>query len=158
MPTREEYQRKVEGWVSGGVGVGTSADDLYQTLRGTEFYAPRSVVRQVWNETVRGISYVPLINRLGEDEGVPRSWVHSTSWQYEQPFAATVKIVGIDTYTQEERTSFYTLLYDNMPTTRQILEDADSVALSEVSGPLRDKQTFTIQRLSHVFGARWSTP
>jgi hypothetical protein len=158
MPTREEYTRKVEGWVEHGIGVGTSADDLYQTLRGTEFYAPRSIVRQVWNETVRGISYLPIINKLGEDEGIPRSWVHSTSWQYEQPFAAVVKITGKDPFTQIESSDFVTVLYDNMPTTGQIYSDASDLAQAEETYPLKEKQTFEIQRISHVFGARWSTP
>lgn len=158
MPTREEYQRKVEGWVSGGVGVGTSADDLYRTLRGTEFYAPRSVVRQVWNETVRGISYVPLINKLGEDEGVPRSWVKSTSWQYDQPFAAVVKITGLDLVTQQTESHFVTVLYGNMPTTGQIYSDASDLAQAEETYPLLEQQDFSIQSISHVFGARWSTP
>jgi hypothetical protein len=158
MPTREEYARTVEGWIEHGVNVGTSADALYDVLRNSEFYAPRSVVREVWNETVRGISYVPNINALGEDEGIPRSWVHSTSWKYEQPFAATVKITGKDPFTQEVSSEFVTVLYGNMPTTGQILSDASDLAQAEETYPLKEQQTFEVQRISHVFGARWSTP
>jgi hypothetical protein len=158
MPTREEYARTVEGWIEHGVNVGTSADALYDVLRNSEFYAPRSVVREVWNETVRGISYVPNINALGEDEGIPRSWVHSTSWQYEQPFAAVVKLTGKDPFTQIESSEFVTVLYGNMPTTGQILSDASDLAQAEETYPLKEQQTFEVQRISHVFGARWSTP
>jgi len=158
MPTREEYAATIEGYVRGGVNVGTSADDLYQSLRNTPYYAPRSVVREVWNEVVRADIFSPLINTLGEDELIPRSWVYRTNWKYTQPFAALVEVTGVNLVTGRSETKYVTKLYNNMPTTGQIYSDASDSIWVDETFPRFEPTTFSIQRVSHVRKASWSTP
>lgn len=158
MPSREEYRRLVESWVEGAQESITGADMLYEALRDTPYYAPRAIVREVWEETMRASSYVPLIQRLDPEESIPRSWVHSTDWQYSQPFAVQVEIAGTDTVTQAGLSQHITLLYDNMPTLGLIEEDAYTAIAEEITVPMMSMPTVSLSRISHVFGARWSTP
>lgn len=41
-------------------------------MRENQYYVPRQYVRDVWRETVAGLGYTPLINRLTSESLIPR--------------------------------------------------------------------------------------
>jgi hypothetical protein len=156
-PLETEYRRRVESWVEHGIGIVTSADALYALLHDTPFEAPRRVVREVWADTVVAQSYVPLINRLGEEDLIPRGWVKKTDYKFDNPFIVKVGITGLDPETGLIKTKFATLTYDNMPTLGLIGED--SAALVEGDSPKLTTEFYLLEvmSVSHMRGKPWST-
>lgn len=150
-----EYRARVEAWVDAGTNAFSSADKLYAYLRNTEFSAPRSVVRDVWRETIAAKEYIPLINRLDPDSLIPRSWVKTTDYNYSEPYAVKVKVTGELGLGPGVNEHYVTLLYGSMPTRGQIGEDyAGALEASNLSySP--SSLSFKIERVTHRRGASW---
>jgi hypothetical protein len=150
-----EYRARVEAWVDKGTGTFTNADTLHKALVGTEFSAPRRIVRDVWRETVVAKEYIPLINRLDPESLIPRAWVQPTAYNYSEPYAVKVKITGQIEDSTGVTEHFATLLYDHMPTRGEIGEDyAGTLEMSNLSYT-PSSLAFSITKISHRQGAVW---
>jgi len=154
-PTDDKYRALVQNWIEAGQEVVTSADALYELLRYTDFYAPRSIVREVWGETVAAKSYIPLINRLPEEQNIPRSMTQSTTWDYSEPYAVKVKVTGIMGEEGEIPEHYVTLLYAAAPTRGQIGEDyAGMLEWSNIKYVPESLQ-YNISAVYHKKGSPW---
>jgi hypothetical protein len=107
----EEYRRRIEEWVETGTAWYPSADELYAALRGTPYEAPRRIIREEWREHIASQGYVPLINRMSDEDYIPRRWLGTTYADYLDNYAIKVKISGPDSLTGAIKEHFITLEY-----------------------------------------------
>lgn len=108
---RQFGQQWLPGALEGLKGV-TSADKLYESLRGTELYVPRSYVREWWNDNVRAQNYAPLLNRLGQNDLAPRSAFKTTDTFTRDNYFYLLNVTGFNPLTGETTTQ-HIGIYDN---------------------------------------------
>jgi len=151
----EEYRARIEEWIEAGIGTVTSADELYEILRETEYYAPRRIVREEWAEHVRTGGYIPLINRLPDTDYVPRSWVQETGASYRDNYAVKIKLTGLDAITGKEMERYITLEYGSLPQKIGITQDAADFLYWYNFDLEPGKSQLRIERILHQRGMPW---
>jgi len=90
----------------------TSADKAYTWMRENDLYVPRSYVRTKYAEIIRGAEHIDIINRLPENNLVPRRWMEETSFEYKQKYNYIMKLSGVDAFTTEPREEFTNVASD----------------------------------------------
>jgi len=111
-PYQAEQLARAEQWlpsVYAQVPEVTSADKAYQWLRANDMYVPRSYVREMWGNIIRGQDLVSIANRLPDAALVPRDWMQESVFHYASKYIYIVKTEGTDSYTGLRRTDYVTV-------------------------------------------------
>jgi len=130
-PYQQEQRARAETWMAAMLArepTITSADKAYDWLRQHDYYVPREAVRYAWRETIRGAEHIDLVNRLEEQERVPRSWMEETSFRYGQAYNYIVEIAGRDSATGEVRKEYVTVTSQENLTLGEVFADAAQAA------------------------------
>ena len=132
-PYAAEMYARAEVWVPSILarepGV-TSADKAYAYLRDAGYAVPRSAVREVWREAIRGQDYIAIANRLESEDRVPESWMTPTEWDYSHRYNYVVEISGTNDITGLPETRHVTVTSDTLITIGEAEGDAANAAFN----------------------------
>jgi hypothetical protein len=153
--TDAEQRRRVESWIISGQATITAADTMYELLRGTEWEASRRIVREVWAEVKTGLGYIPLINRLPEEEYIPRSWIRQTDAELRENYLVKYRVSGIDAITHEFKWQYVSLEYDRLPSKGEIGEDSSQFIYRYLFSMEPGLTDITLLDVAHKRGLSW---
>jgi len=106
----------------------TSADKAYAWMRANDLYVPRSYVREKWGEIIRGQEYLSIVNRLSENDMVPRRWMEESVFEFGSQYNYVMKITGVDIASGELREEFMTVASNDNLTVEEIQGQAVNAA------------------------------
>jgi len=118
-----EMIARAENWMPmiGGASPDiTSIDKLWQTTRETPFYVPREAFRIAAREWQNEKVVLDLVNRLPEDNLVPRMWFKDGYQHMAENYRYVITYTGYNTETGQ--------LYDQS----LVVDSAQSLTLSEI--------------------------
>lgn len=132
-----------------------SADAAYSALREMGMPIPRQYVREAWREQVIAQNYLPLINRMADEEIIPRRWFQSTEQRFTTPFAYKVRIRGTELETGQPLEKTVTIGSDIRYMVGEIREFGDYWAATYDFDMFISPPTVEITGVLHRAGARW---
>lgn len=133
----------------------TAADEMYEYLRDEGFYVPRKWVREAWSREKTGEQYRPLLDRLDEEQLIPREWHEESEFQWEHNFAYVVKVEG-QSATEDEIIERWVTVESDDPLTSDIIQtEAVSYASRYGFEVIQGIPSTTVERAAHKAGAPW---
>ncbi len=72
----------------------TNADVLFDQMRASDMYVPRTYVRDEWRERKTESNYMDIVERMSDADLVPIGWMRQTSLNYKEKFIWKVSLKG----------------------------------------------------------------
>lgn len=72
----------------------TNADVLFDQMRNSDMYVPRSYVRDEWRERKQEGNYMDIVERMGDADRVPQGWMRQSDMNYRQKYIWKVRLQG----------------------------------------------------------------
>jgi len=130
---RQEHLARAEQWlpaVMARVPEVTSADKAYTWMRENDLYVPRAYVREKWGEIIRGQETISIVNRLSENDRVPRRWMEESAFEFGSQYNYVMKLSGVDIASGALKEDFMTVSSHENLTVEEIQGQAVNAALA----------------------------
>lgn len=152
------WEKMAEQWVPTAITERpdiTSADALYAYMRESGAYVPRSFVREQWGTIKTEQGYAPIINRLEDDQIIPRNWYKDTSFEYQESYVWKIEVTGHIAETGEPSKRIVTIESAENLTIGEVLDNAfDWINLYGFEMLEETPQTEIVEFI-HVPGTPW---
>ena len=158
MPTPDEWRARAQSWITAGTewpAEVTSADKAYAWMRDHAYYIPRQYVRDVWRESVYHKGYVPLINRLSDEQLIPRRWQQTGYQEIPTNYRYIVRIEGTVRETGEPMSRTIAIDTDDAMSLGEIRDDAEQAAEIYEFEMIGIGERIYIEATYHRRGATW---
>ena len=155
---QDHYIAAVDNWmpmIAGAHPEIVNIDKLWETTRDTPFYVPREAFRIAAREWKDHEKVIDLVNRLPEDNIVPRVWFKPGYQKMKENFLYTVTYTGKDTKTGKTKDSSIAVFSSESLTVEEVLADADKGMASGRYGMEIEGMTSTISTAYHKARAPW---
>jgi len=157
--TEDEWRARAEAWVPGiarQVDTVTSADKAYLWMRNNNYYVPRKYVRDVWREVKEQENNLPIINRMDDNQLIPRS-MHRNTWSnIRRNNRYVVEIRGQYTDTGEEAIRTIAIDSDKQLSIGEIYGQASEFARNYGVALAAEGFRMNIAHALHRYGKGWS--
>ncbi len=70
------------------------SDRLYQRMRETDMYVPRTYVREEWGRRRKEKDYMDIVEMMSDADMIPLGWMRKTSLNYKEKMIYKVAIAG----------------------------------------------------------------
>jgi len=158
MPTSAEWHARAEVWVPAiirGHPDVVNIDTLWEFTRETEAYVPRQYFREVARELTEIETYTPIINRMGDEELIPRRFYQTTTSQRRSAYTWVVEYTGIDPEIGLGVTDRFTLSSSKSLTLGEIRDESESMIVEDPSKAFMLDFTIEIVSSMHRQGTAW---
>lgn len=159
MPTSAEWHARAEVWVP-AIIVGhpeiVNIDTLWGITRDTEAYVPREYFREVAREYKETEVYLPIIDRMSEEDMIPRRWHQPTTRKYNTAYTYVVTVRGIDPEVGYGAERTMGIQSDTALTIGEIYEEADALVQMEDSPYYMLDYAFGFSAVLHRKGTEWA--